>query len=154
MMIAVTPNATPAPTIRVFFSMTDLLALPASPVPSGERGEGAGSLRHLRGSGPHLVPNRLLRRRNHFHRPAFGRDLLGGLLREVVRLDSQLLRQLALTEDADAVGRALRQACAIQRFAVHDIAVVERRVEVADVDDEIVLAEASVAEAALGDAAE
>src|SRR5262249_61698810 len=98
MMIAVTPNATPAPTIRVFFSMTDLLALPASPVPSRERGEGAGSLRHLRGSWPHLVPYRLLRRRHHFHRPAPPRDLLRGSLPEVVRPHSHLLRRLALAE--------------------------------------------------------
>src|SRR5262249_55938880 len=55
---------------------------------------------------------------------------------------------------ADAIRRSLGQPRPLQRFAVDDFAVVEGGIEVADVDDEIVLLKASVAEAAFGDAAE
>src|SRR5215207_5791086 len=54
----------------------------------------------------HLVLDRLLGRRDDLHRAALGRDLLGGRLGEVAGPDGELLGQLALAEDADAVGGA------------------------------------------------
>src|SRR5260370_39765973 len=130
----------PAPTNRDDCSMTDLLTTvgQASRLPSLRMAGETPALR-LRGAWPHLVPHRLLRRRNHLGRPALGGDLLRGGLREVMRLDDQFLGQFAMAKDADAVRRPLRQPRSLQRLAVDDIALVKRRVEVADVDDEVVL---------------
>src|SRR5262249_21151198 len=58
------------------------------------------------------------------------------------------------TKDANAVGRALRQARLAQRGWIDGRAVVECFVKVADIDDEKASCPGSLAEAALGDAAE
>src|SRR5260370_22569727 len=83
----------------------------------------------------HLVALRLLRRRDDLRGAALGGDLLGSRLREVVRLDDQFLRHVAGAEDAHAVSWALRQAGFLQRLAVHRVAVLERLIDIADVDN-------------------
>src|SRR5262249_60486119 len=69
-------------------------------------------------------------------------------------LDRQLLIPVAVAQDAHAVGGAFGEADLLQRLGVHGVAVLEVGVEVADVDDVVVLVPGGVAEAALGDAAE
>src|SRR5262249_788750 len=60
----------------------------------------------------------------------------------------------AVAQDADAVGRPLGEADALQRLLVDRLAFLERLVEVADVDDVEGAVPGGVAEAAFGDAAE
>ena len=59
--------------------------------------------------GLHLVAHRLLRRRDDLGRAALGRDLLCGRLREVMRLDDQLLGQFAVAQNSYPIGRPLGQ---------------------------------------------
>src|SRR5688572_19119139 len=83
----------------------------------------------------HFVADRLLGGRDHFDGAALGLDLVGGRLREVVRLDDQLLGDVAGAEDAHAVRGALGEADLLEGFCVDGFAVLEGLVEVADVDD-------------------
>src|SRR5205085_430234 len=92
-------------------------------------------------------------RRDQFAGAALGLDLLLGRLRKVVRFHGQFLAQVPVAEDAHAVRRAFGQAGRLERLGVHRRAGVEA-VEVADVDDVVILVPRRVTEAALGDAAE
>ena len=87
----------------------------------------------------HLVPDRLLRRRDHLARAAGLLDLLLGGLGEVVGLHGQLLGQFAVAEDADAVERCRRRAASLLSAAMSTVLLASKRFEVADVDDRVVL---------------
>src|SRR5438552_1314862 len=143
-MSTVTPRAaTPASRMVGFRMVRSLEGAGRPPASAG-----------LRRTRLHLVPDGLLRRRDDFRGPVPGLDLLLGRLREVMRLDGQLLRQVARTEDADAIGRAVGQALLPQRFLRDLIAVIEDAAEIADVDDMVHARPGGVAETALGHAAE
>src|SRR5947209_4732394 len=73
----------------------------------------------------HLVAHGLLRRGDHLDGAALRRDLLGRGLRDVVRPDRELPAQVALAQDADAVGGAVGQAGLLERLQVDDVAVLE-----------------------------
>src|SRR5262249_54940454 len=102
---------------------------------------------------PHLVPDRLLRRRDQLDRAALGLDLLAGRLADPVDPHRHLLGQFAVAEDHDTVHGPLGQPPTLEGRGVNDGAVVEG-VQVGDVDDRVHLAEAVVVEAALRGAAE
>src|SRR6516165_437259 len=58
----------------------------------------------------HLVPYRLLGRRDQFRSAALGFDLFGGRLGEMVRLDGEALAEISLTENSYTIGGALGKA--------------------------------------------
>src|SRR5205814_2150719 len=82
-----------------------------------------------------------------------GLDLLVGGLREVMGLHGELLGELTGAEDAHAVAWSVGEASLLEGVGIDGIAVLERLVEVADVDHVILLIPGFVGEAALGDAA-
>src|SRR5258706_12570331 len=71
-------------------------------------------------------------------------------LREEMRVDGELLPEIAVAEHLDQRGRARHEPLVLERRDVDRRAGVERLVDVAGVDREDVLLEAPVGEAALG----
>src|SRR5262249_6387934 len=102
----------------------------------------------------HLVLDRLLRALDQLAGAALALDLLLRRGREVVGLDGQLPLERALAEDADTIARAVGQAALGQGLTVHRVAVLEVLVQVAHIDDEVILVPRRMAEAALRHTAE
>src|SRR5947207_12395339 len=71
-----------------------------------------------------------------------------------MRLDDELLGDVAGSQDAHAVSRALGEADTLERRSIDGVAVIERLIDVADVDYVEFLIPGLVREPALGDAAE
>src|ERR1019366_9570400 len=102
----------------------------------------------------HLVLDRLLGRRDHFGRASLGLDLFVGGLRKVMRLDDQFLGDVARAQNAHAVGGAVGEADALERLGRDGVAVVERLIDIADVNYVKFLIPGFVGEPSLGDTAE
>src|SRR5438093_4623220 len=69
-------------------------------------------------TGFHFVSFGLLARRNKIRAAALGFDLLQCGLGKMMRFDDQLLRHLAVAEDANAVGRAVGQPRLAEGFLI------------------------------------
>src|SRR5712692_7503940 len=102
----------------------------------------------------HLVPLGFLGRWNHLGSSAFSRDLFRRGLGEVMRADHELLRKLAVPQNAHAVGSSFGEPGAAQGVLIDRGAVVKSFVQVAHIDDVKVLGPGGMTKAALGDAAE
>src|SRR5262245_45962089 len=101
----------------------------------------------------HLIPDRLLGRRDQLTLPAFGLDLLAGRLGEVVGLDDQFLGDVALSENTDAVERLFRQPFISKRGDIHFLAGRVQGINVANIYHVELAGEHAVRKPALGESA-